>query len=177
MRIAAIDYSMTSPAICVANTEKPLSFENCFFYNISNIKNKPYRENIHYTEMKYITDDEERFDYLSNWAVEALQVNNVEKVIMEGYSFGSKSSRLFQIGENGGVLKHKIFRMNIPLIKLAPTEVKKVFHGKGNASKEDMIEALFTKEGIRLGDNAKSPIGDIVDSYAILYSAVTRGLI
>lgn len=177
MIVASIDYSMTSPAICVANIEKPFNFNNCYFYNISNIKKKPYRDNIHYTEMAYITDDEERFDYLSNWALEALTVNGVEKVVMEGYSFGSKSSRLFQIGENGGVLKHKIFLKRIPLIKLAPTEVKKAFHGKGNASKEDMIEALFDKEAIRLGDNAKSPIGDIVDAYAILYTAISRSLI
>lgn len=166
---------MTSPAVCVYNTDSELKFENCFFYNISNIKSKPYRDNIHYTEMPHYTSDEERFDLLSQWALEAIEINKVDIVIMEGYSFGSKSSRLFQIGENGGVLKHKIYKKSIPIVKIPPTEVKKFFHGKGNASKDDMIEALYTKEGIRLGLDSKSPIGDIVDSYAILYTTIIRG--
>lgn len=174
MILCGIDYSMTSPAICVYNTNTPLLFDNCQFYSICNIKNKPSRKNIHYTEMKEYHSDEHRFDLLSDWALEVMKVNNVSTSIIEGYSFGSKSSRIFQIGENGGVLKSKIYKSGIEIVKIPPTEVKKTFHGKGNASKELMIEALYQLESVKIGEGSKSPIGDIVDSYAILYSYIKR---
>lgn len=168
MIIASIDYSMTSPAICVADSNTDIKFDKCFFYNISDIKNKPMRKNIHYTQMPHYKNDEDRFDKLSNWAIEILKANEVETVIIEGYSFGSKSNRLFQIGENCGILKFKIFSdLSLPIITIPPTEIKKIYSGNGNASKDMMVETLFNKENIKLGENSKSPISDIIDSYAI----------
>lgn len=176
MIISAIDFSMTSPAICVYDTSTEIKFDNCIFYNISNIKKKPYRKNIHYTEMPFFKCDEERFDILSNWALEAIQINFCKNVIMEGYSFGSKSSRIFQIGENGGVLKHKLYINGISIKLIPPTEVKKHFNGKGNANKDGMIDSLKTQENITLSSDSKSPTSDIVDAYAILKTGIWKGL-
>jgi Holliday junction resolvasome RuvABC endonuclease subunit len=168
LMFAAIDYSMTSPSVCVYDETKPLLFENCHFYVYSDTKRKVLLPNVNITKQLKYDCTQDRFDKISNWALEILQANQVKMVGLEGYSYGSKSSRLFEIGENGGLLKHKLWLNNINFNLYSPREVKKSFTGKGNAKKELMSEKLKTSEGIDMGENPESPVSDIVDSYAIL---------
>ena len=114
---------------------------------------------------------EERFDMISDWAMSV--VGGCGKVCIEGYAFAAKGSALFQIGENTGVLKHKLYRAGIPYTTAAPTSVKKLACGNGRAKKGEMYDSFYDKTGINLCaalDVVKkdgNPISDIVDSYFI----------
>ncbi len=93
---------------------------------------------------------------------------------------GSTGSRVFDIGENTGVLKNKLYKSGLGhLIKImSPTSVKKGFAGKGNVGKPEMCEAFKTQTGIDLAalfgcPPAKAMDNDIADAYANLRAADT----
>ena len=169
MFLAGIDYSMNSPGICIYDTNKELVFKNCDFFVYSNTKVRLENfKNILITPQKEFSCSEERFSLISDYVCEILLKYKIKCVGLEGYSYGSKSNRLFDIGENGGVLKHKLWKSNIAINIFTPGQVKKNFSGKGNSNKESMYETLKTTEEINLGNKPDSPISDIIDSYAIL---------
>jgi Holliday junction resolvasome RuvABC endonuclease subunit len=169
MFLAGIDYSMNSPGICIYDRNKELLFKNCEFFVYSNTKVKLENfKNIFITPQKDFSCNEERFSFVSDWATEILSKYDVKITGLEGYSYGSKSNRIFDIGENGGVLKHKLWKLNIDIKIFTPGQVKKNFSGKGNSNKEFMYEALKISEKINLGNKSDSPISDIIDSYAVL---------
>lgn len=172
MIFAGIDYSMTSPSICIYNETNQLSFMNCKFYVYTNAKKIPAISNLYVTEQKSFLSQQERFDHISNWALGV--VKDCSKLAIEGYSYGSSSNRLFDIGENGGLLKHKLWKASIPFDLYAPGEIKKFYSGKGNSNKDAMYEALKQSEKIDLGPKSDSPVSDIVDSYAILKLLISK---
>ena len=86
---------------------------------------------------------------------------------------GSKG-RVFNIAENTGVLKYKLWQSRIPVTITPPTTIKKFATGKGNADKFAMYEAFKkeTKVDLRkeISPNKKdvgNPVSDIIDSYYI----------
>ncbi len=169
MYLCGIDYSMNSPGVCIYDTNKELLFKNCEFFVYSNTKVKLENfKNILITPQKEFSCNEERFSLVSDWACDIILKYGIKTVGIEGYSYGSKSNRLFDIGENGGVLKHKLWKNQIDFKLFTPGQVKKSFSGKGNSNKEAMRDALIRTENIILGDKTDSPISDIIDSYAIL---------
>ena len=173
MIVAGIDYSMTSPAVCVKNTETG----ELRFYSLSSASKKFngfFKHGLHsilIEEMPPHTSPMQRYDAISQWAMSKLISNSVETVSMEGYSMGSSSGMVFNIAENGGILKYKMFRAKIPFNMPSPTQVKKRFAGKGNAKKDDMCNMFYETLGFKPhelygGKPAGSPENDLVDSYA-----------
>lgn len=171
MIFSSIDYSMSSPALCIYNTDVELSFHNCMFYTRTKFKKSYDYNNIinHYPNDE--KDDITRFDKISDWIIEKLIANNVSMCAIEGYSYGSKSNRLFEIGENTGILKYKLYKNEIPFQVFTPGQIKKYFSSKGNSNKDVMLDVLKTKEGIEF-PSSKSPYSDIVDSYAIMHQLI-----
>lgn len=172
MIIAAIDYSMSSPCITIGSCKDFHKCKSIYFTTKKKLDGKRY-DNIYGI---FHPDEYEnyahRYDILSEWAMSVLRQFDVKKAWMEGYSMGSKGA-VFNIGENGGVLKHKIWKHGIPLDIVPPTQVKKHFTGKGNADKISMHQSFTEKTGVSIIDifNQKAdsnPVSDIVDSYAIL---------
>ena len=175
MSIAGIDYSLRSPAICIfmGNSRTKFEFKNCLFFFLSDvIKNqRPFGKNITGEAFSSYTQELERYDSISEWAVQ--KTIGCDQVALEGYAYGAKG-RVFHIAENTGVLKYKMYQNSMPLEIVEPTKVKKFATGKGNASKTDMY-ASFTQE--TFVDLAKliqpdreeigNPLSDIVDSYYI----------
>tara|TARA_Y100001937_G_scaffold101483_1_gene139246 strand:- start:283 stop:873 length:591 start_codon:yes stop_codon:yes gene_type:complete len=183
MAIAGIDYSLRGPSICVFHdmdsyTGKEIqefSFRNCSFFFLTDVKKyaTTFMKNIHGRMVSEVECDSERYNSISDWAVEILDKYKCNQVALEGYSFGSKG-KVFHIAENTGVLKYKLFQASIPVDIIAPTSVKKFATGKGNADKKGMHEA-FKKETLIdlhkcMTPNKKeitSPVSDVVDSYYI----------
>lgn len=171
---AGIDYSMTSPSICIHQGKK-WSIDNCKFYYIVH-RDKFLVKNDHIQGHLYegYESQQERFSNLSNWVLNILKENEVQNTGLEGYSYGSTSSRLFEIGENTGLLKYKLWSEKIDFTVFAPTMIKKFATTKGNANKEKMwlsfIEEtdlnLFHMLGLEVGKNW-NPVSDMVDSYYI----------
>jgi crossover junction endodeoxyribonuclease RuvC len=171
--IIGIDYSLTSPAICVT---KDFIFENSQFYYLTNKKKYigPMSKNIFGFEHQEYNTPIHRFSQISDWAFDTIKetIHTSQKVFIEGYSFGSKGQAVFQIAENCGILKYRLQEMNIDYDTVVPSVVKKGATGKGNADKDLMYES-FSKETNtdlkKMFDVQKigNPVSDIVDSFYI----------
>lgn len=113
----------------------------------------------------------ERFDLLSNLLIDKIKVK-VDEIRFEGYSFGSKG-QVFDLAENTGMMKYKLYKDGYPIVVVPPTVIKKFATGKGNANKEAMYSAwskinpsLFDLFGVKESKTKiPSPINDIVDAY------------
>ena len=184
MKIAGIDYSLTSPAICVYKDEndRHFDFDGCVFHYLSN--NEKQRqlaarsglENIRTEPYPEWKSEEERHEKLATWAYNIVQ--GCEEVFLEGYAFAtSAQAGVRSIAENTGLLKHKMWKNKITFKTYPPTVIKKFATGKGNSNKEKMYEA-FVGELLTPNDHKEqltpkskkiiNPISDIVDSYFIV---------
>ena len=109
----------------------------------------------------------DRYVYISSWAVDIIDTYETDKIILEDYAYAA-TGRVFNIGENTGILKYRL-RNKANIVSVAPTEVKKFATGKGNARKEDMLEAFIKQTNVDPRDvldyYGENPISDIVDSY------------
>ena len=165
--IIGIDYSLTSPAVCIDNGEL------MFFFLTSKKKHiGKFGNNIFGYEHKEYTTPIQRFSYISDFVFDIIgQVPN-PKVFIEGFSFGSKGRGIFQIAENCGILKYRLQEANIPYDTVVPSVVKKSATGKGNADKDMMYEAFIKETNIDLKklldtDKVGNPVSDIADAYFI----------
>lgn len=107
--------------------------------------------------------------------------------VIEGYSFDSKSGSFDVLFESTGITKAFLRNQGLPVIKYAPSTVKKQFTGYGRATKLDVfntflkndIDSVFWKrcneykddiiKYTRNGDfrEIMKPFEDIIDSFAL----------
>jgi len=185
MNIAGIDYSLRSPAICCLNGKK-WQWSNLTFYFLTtqNSKAKTFLDNIHGERLCAWDHDAERYCSIADWAQE--KIMGSQEVSLEGYAYGG-NGKVFNIAENTGILKYKMYKDGIPLTIYSPAEIKKFATDKGNADKRQMYESFVreTKKQIMYPIMPKAkkignPVSDIVDSYYIckklFYEIVERKL-
>ena len=173
--IVGIDYSLNSPAICIADDN--FDFNKCSFHFLPSKKKHigKFGKNIFGYEIKDYNTPIERFSNISTWALDIIHKHkaNTAKVFIEGYSFGSKGQAVFQIAENCGILKYKLQMSPSMLYEtIVPSVVKKYASGKGNADKQLMYDSFKKHTKIDLMkmfdmEKLNNPVTDIVDSYYI----------
>ena len=166
-----VDYSLTSPAICVCVGS--YKFENCKIYYLTNVKK--YEGNFYNGQINGrlhlpYTTETQRHDQISDWATDIIN-GYTNNIFIEGYSYGSKGL-VFNLAENMGALKHKLYKLNKIFESIVPGQVKKNATGKGNADKLKMYEQFVKDTGVDLikeFDQSKlnNPVTDIVDSYYV----------
>ena len=186
-----IDYSLSSPGICVNTSEEEFRYEDCKFYYLTNTKKYEgtFKEKMAFgtSAVEYIgaphrpyNSEPERYNNIANWAIDIIKlygdaktgINRIKPTIqIEDYSFGS-TGRVFHIAENLGLLKYKLkIECGWDYTLLAPSVIKKFATDKGNANKEMMLSAFQGDTGVNLAElfesSAKSPISDVVDAYFI----------
>ena len=174
--IAGIDYSLTSPAICVGEIkEDNVKFEDCRFHFIRQTKSQKSFGVFNAYEYPKYSSELERYESLAEWTVECIRWYNgrVSMVYIEDYAFAA-TGRVFNIGENTGILKHYLKKCGFHFKMIPPTVIKKKTTGKGNANKELMYETFLTETNVDLQSKLSSkstkivnPVSDIVDSYYI----------
>ena len=180
MKLAGIDYSLTSPAICVwkQNVDRLFDFDSCDLYYLETAQRLKRANigilNLHPEPYPDWETEEQRHDLLSDWAMSCIQGC---EVFIEGYAFAtSGKSHVRSVAENSGLLKHKMYKSNQKFTSVPPTVIKKYATGKGNANKEVMYEAfnaeLLTPPDLKTTLKPKStkltsPVTDIVDAYFI----------
>ena len=203
-----IDFSLTSPAICVYKNSEYLfiSFFNDSGKDWRKSKSKSYKyhnelcniiEVIPYTrkidDSDYRNEQKTKMEdalMIVNLIIDKLKMVIDDDVIIgvEGFSYGSISSSTLDLAMYNSFLRMKLienFGSDVVNI-VSPTEGKKVLFGKGNAKKEDMIQAFIDNrlEDELLMSNAfwkycktnevdfkqPKPIDDLVDAYGILKS-------
>lgn len=170
LHVAGIDYSMTSPAICIHAGDE-WSHTNCIIHFLASRKahliHTPHLRATEYPDNH--KTPEERFCRLSEWAFSVLCMR-IDELVLEGYAMGAKG-QVFQIAENTSVLKQGLWRAGLKFQTPAPTAIKKFATGRGNAKKEDLEAAFIAETGwdvrAELGQSAKSwnPSSDIIDAY------------
>ena len=178
IKAIGIDYSLNSPALCIASSD--ISFKNCKFHYLSSKKKYIGQfDNITGTEYPEWSDPIERFTKISSWVHTSLRgygdmdLFNGKKVVhLEGYSYGSKGQAIFQIAENCGILKYSLLNIKIEYNIIVPSIVKKFATDKGNANKELMYEHFCkdTKTDLMKTldmQTLSNPVTDIVDAYYI----------
>jgi len=168
--IIGIDYSLTSPAVCINDNGELM------FYYLTNKKKwigQMAKNIIGYEHKEYDTPIK-RFSQISDWVFDILKdtFHKQQEVFIEGYSFGSKGQGIFQIAENCGILKYRLQELGVDYDTVVPSVVKKGATGKGNADKDMMYEAFVKETNIdlkKIFDTEKvgNPISDIADSYYI----------
>ena len=173
--IVGIDYSLNSPAICIADDN--FDFNKCSFHFLTSKKKHigKFGKNIFGYEIKDYNTPIERFSNISTWALDIIHKHksNTAKVFIEGYSFGSKGQAVFQIAENCGILKYRL-QMSPSMLydTIVPSVVKKYASGKGNADKQLMYDSFVKHTGVNLMkifdmNKLNNPVTDIIDSYYI----------
>ena len=174
--VIGIDYSFTSPSICILGDD----FASSKFYFMNSVK-KVCVKALNYDGTRLVKDDfihdVQRYDHVSDWAIEKIMKyyrKGETRIFLEGFSFGSTTGKIFNVAENGGTLKYKLYKHlgEIPTL-FAPTSVKKFYTGQGNCGKDSMVFKLYQSENkdvmkeLGMSGQVKSPVHDIVDSYAI----------
>lgn len=174
--IAGVDFSYGCPAICVYNPAwGEFKFENCKVFYLITVKKYSGQKgaNIYGMNPPLHDSQEERFQHILDWASAILTKFQVKRVCLEGYAMGSKNGRVFDIAENTSLLKNFMWRNKIDFITPTPTQLKKFYTGKGNASKELMCNTFleetecFIHIDIGCGKIDDKPANDIIDAYAL----------
>ena len=174
MILAGIDLSMNGPAIAKFDTSKNFCFKNIQFYYLTTLKKYQcvILDNVVGAPIKDYSTNEERWNNIAEWCLAS--TIDCDIVNIEGMSFGATSNSLAQIGEMTGVVKHKWFLNNIKINVTPPTQNKKAFSGKGNATKGDMIDTFIKKFDYNIIDLFKingsnlHPVEDICHATALL---------
>lgn len=83
----------------------------------------------------------ERIAVIRDAVIQAVTLNHVEVVAIEGYSFGSTASRAHAQAELGGVVRLWLYEQSMPYVEIAPATLKKFATGSGVADKFAMGQA------------------------------------
>ena len=187
-----IDYSLSSPGVCVNTSDGEFKYEDCTFYFLTNTKkyDATFKEKIAFgtsaveyigTQHKPYTSEPERYSQIADWVIDIIKSQSQlmigklwEKkpiIQIEDYSYGS-TGRVFHIAENLGLLKYKLkMECGWDYTLLPPSVVKKFATDKGNANKELMLDAFEKDTGTNLAQvfdtTSKSPVSDVADAYFI----------
>ena len=160
-----IDFSLTSPAICVYKNGEYLfiSFFNDGGKDWRKSKSKSYRYHnelcdiidiIPYTrkidDSNYRNEQKSKMSdalMIVNLIIDKLKLIIDDDVIigLEGFSYGSISSSTLDLAMYNSFLRMKLIEIfgSDVLNIISPTEGKKMLFGKGNAKKEDMIQSFM----------------------------------
>jgi len=170
VRIVGIDYSMSSPCICI-HEGKEFKLINCKFYFLTDMKKFNVDvDNIQGDLHQDYTSTEQRFYNITKWALSKLKEDDI--IYIEGYSMGS-TGMVFNIAENLGLLKHYMYKNKYTYNILPPTVIKKFATGKGNANKQMLQDCFeeqtnyYIKKKLMMSDKQWNPSSDIIDSYFI----------
>ena len=161
---AGIDYSVTSPGLCVHDGDL-WTPSSCRFHGLESRKTFPEREGVielvRYPEWE---TDSERYGRLAQWALDRIPVGAT--VGLENFAMHAVG-RMTSIAENVGVLKFRFYEAgHSDPVMISPTSVKKFATGNGRASKDDMVAAFEKETGLdaELAGKARE---DIADAYFI----------
>lgn len=200
MTVIGVDFSLNSTGITI-HKDNTYIFYNIFNQTVKDFnKSEKYRNhrmisnyvnlipiNRNIDKTTYQTQEYDKLvdaDKLTNTIIEIVSQWEASSttIIIEGFSFGSKSNSYIDLVEYQSILRFKLQSLKYNLVILSPSEIKKAVTGKGNAKKEDVIKAVIKEIGesndfIRfIKNNQKNftkdikPIDDICDSLAITLS-------
>lgn len=94
------------------------------------------------------TKGPERLSIVNKTVLQLCLDEEIDCVLLEGYSFASRNSQAHSIGELGGCIRMTLWECSIPYIEIPPTSRAKFATGKGNAGKTEVISSISSKTGM-----------------------------
>jgi hypothetical protein len=178
--VVGIDYSMSSPAMCLLADDKTFANSHHYFLTdrktVANSTIDHIHCELHKPYAKNGPGEIGRFTNIANYFIDVLkdlERGKTIRVFIEDYSMGSKG-RVFNIAENTAILKYRLNESAIGFITIPPTVIKKFAAGKGNADKEMMYKAFLDRNNpdikryyAKSEAKVSSPVSDLVDAYFI----------
>jgi len=168
--IVAIDWSLTSPALCVWEGGG-MEMSNCKFYGLGKKPQQINSNGLNITIDKYpdYKTAYGRYNSLVSWAMDIIVCHSGMphrgvNVVIENYAFNA-NGQITNIAECVGILKNTLYVLGYPTHTVSTSSVKKCLTGKGNASKDQIGELYPAPIGLRTG---KSPWADCVDAFGVL---------
>ena len=162
-KVCGIDYSITSPAFTIYDGS---NFNT--YYLVARdrdlVLGRETSETLNPRLYPQWDDNMQRFSRLASWVCDELMWQMRPRIVIENYAYAA-TGRVFDIGENTGILKYKLNKCGMRFETVTPQIVKKFATGKGNAKKVDMYDAFVEDTGIDLGKIKQW--SDIADSYWI----------
>lgn len=73
----------------------------------------------------------------------------VKLAAIEGYAMAAQN-RPFDLGEVGGVVRLRLFRLGVPFVVVPPALVKRFAAGNGQATKDQVRQAIKRKWGLNI---------------------------
>lgn len=177
--IIGVDLSISSPGVCIYDTKTEFKLENLKFHFFSSVK-KVLKEFENHPQYHCIAMTEKtsyaKYDFITTTLIDIINQYPNSIIFLEGYSMGSRAGMILNIAENGGIFRYNMFKLGIPFEIPAPSQIKKFFHGKGNADKNMMFAKFLEETEFDLEEflthqkkkNIGSPVNDIVDAYALV---------
>lgn len=89
----------------------------------------------------------ERLSIVNKTVLQLCLEEEINCVLLEGYSFASRNSQAHSIGELGGCIRMTLWECSIPYIEIPPTSRAKFATGKGNSGKTEVISSVSSKTG------------------------------
>lgn len=105
----------------------------------------------------------ERLFHLRNKLESFLDGYDISLSCIEGYAYGKREGKVFEIGEWGGVAKLFLFEHGYEFISATPMQGKKYITGQGDSTttKELIILDIYKKWGIEIREN------NMADAYVL----------
>lgn len=75
-----------------------------------------------------------------------IESNNISYMAMEGMSFGSRGSTVFDLGGLSHMIREVFLLNEVKFVVIPPKTLKKYWTGSGNANKEEMIEEATNRK-------------------------------
>ena len=89
----------------------------------------------------------ERIDVIESCVRMVVNACTDPLVMIEGYSFGSRSSQAHALGELGGCVRLMLHRSGVPWVDVPPSTLKTYATGRGNAGKTEVVVAARERLG------------------------------
>ena len=120
MIFVGIDYSLTSPCVCVSKNKV---FADSYFHFLTDNKRLVGKVgNIFGDEHDEYLCDQQRYENIAAWVLNIINPIREQDhyILIEDYSFGSKG-RVFNLAENCGLLKYMLYKEQFKFFTVPPT--------------------------------------------------------
>ena len=144
---AGIDLSLTNTGLIIIDEAGDIIIQKSIKTSATEIKTSDYTI--------------ARIQNIKNKIMEQLLRKNISKVAIEGFSYGSKGSALFQIAYLGYRVREAMLNNDIEFIEPSPSQLKKFVTGKGNTKKSEVMLQVYKKWGKEFSDD------NLADAYTL----------
>lgn len=182
--ILGLDLSLRSPGICIRDESTQETHWTLF------------AQRKHQTPGKYTWGNHSLFLHpllpadkyqcihtIVNTLDHVVQMYHPREAYIEGYAYGitgsGQSSSQSTLCELGGCVRLLLHKAGVPFVEYAPQSIKRLFAGKGGATKEDMVgtwretyRPSIVPQDLSLHCAPhQSPLHDAIDAYALTHVA------